>query len=208
MACAVLADVCPIVEPMKDFNTSEYIRSTWFSQQQQITAYQKDNSVYCVLQTLNTDGGHVPLYDGPVISVYNYANVDVVNGVPLNDDNTTLCARQFDKSSPANILNAPCFLPNQAAGPYWVLDAGPSTNHYEWAIVSGGPPTEEYEDGCTNKIDTVKGSGLWLFTRDALDSGNYVELMRQKLLSMGYTLSQLLSVSHEGCTYKGAYLKN
>ena len=45
------------------------------SQQQQITAYQKDNSVYCVLQTLSSDGEHLPLYAGPVISVYNYANV-------------------------------------------------------------------------------------------------------------------------------------
>ena len=30
-------NTCPQVEPMSNFNTTEYIRSTWFIQQQQLT---------------------------------------------------------------------------------------------------------------------------------------------------------------------------
>ena len=33
-------NTCPLVEPMTGFNTTEYIRATWFIQQQQITGYQ------------------------------------------------------------------------------------------------------------------------------------------------------------------------
>jgi hypothetical protein len=42
---------------------------------------------------------------------------------------------------------------------------GPTSDHYEWIIVSGGPPTESYPDGCTTKLTGVNGAGLWLFSR-------------------------------------------
>eukprot|EP00606_Chrysophyceae_sp_TOSAG23-5_P000086 GSChrysophyteH2.ASY1.ANO1.1732.1 assembled CDS len=192
---------------MKNFNSTEYISHTWYIQQQQITEYQPKNSFFCVTQTLEDNGNHVPLFKGPVISVYNFANTGKVNGPLQNADNTTLCARQADKDTPSNILNAPCFLPNAAAGPYWVIQAGPSDANYEWAIVAGGPPTVQYDDGCTNTLDGVNGSGLWLYTRDPLDSSEYVPVMRKMLSGMGYTLSQLYQIEQHGCSYKGAFLK-
>ena len=50
-----------------------------------------------------------------------------------NIKNVTLCARQYNESEPSRLLNAPCFIPNLLAGPYWVLAAGPVSNNYSWA---------------------------------------------------------------------------
>lgn len=202
---------CPNIEPMKNFNTSEYIRSTWYIQQQQITGYQPENALYCVAQTLNESSSCVPFFNGPVLSVYNYANLDQVNGESQNKNNFTLCARQANTTTPSDILNGPCFLPNLFAGPYWVIDAGPSSSHYTWAIISGGPPTVKYPDGnCSTSEEGVNGSGLWLITRnndtDAVQSE--ITLMRESLKYMGYSVSRLHNVTQKGCTYEGAFIKN
>ena len=58
---------CPDVQPIEKFNTTEYIRSTWYIQQQQITGYQPEDTLYCVAQTLNETHTHVPFYNGYVL---------------------------------------------------------------------------------------------------------------------------------------------
>ena len=199
---------CPDVQPMERFNTSEYIRSTWYIQQQQITGYQPENALYCVAQTLNETNTHVPFFNGSVLSVYNYGRVGGVNGTLENRNNFTLCARQVNESDPARIVNAPCFFPNILAGPYWVIAAGPQSDFYEWAIVSGGAPNVRYPDGnCSTRLEGTNGSGLWLFTRSQ-NGTQYVPIMRNVLLNLGYTTSQLLNVTQQGCNYTGAFIKN
>lgn len=207
---SLLSMGCPTIRPMPYFNTTEYIRATWYIQQQQITGYQPNNTLYCVAQTLNKTNNTVPFFSGDVLSVYNYATVDKVNGAPLNANNYTLCARQSNESLPSDILNGPCWLPNLFAGPYWVIDAGPSPSNYSWAIVSGGPPTVQYPDGnCSTSEKGVNGSGLWLFTRDNVEENvaYYVNLMRESLKVLGYSVSQLLPVHQQGCNYSGAFIK-
>ena len=202
--------VCPDISPMSNFNTTEYIRSTWYVQEQQINGYQTNNTLNCVAQTLNESAHHVPFFNGPVLSVYNYANADHVNGDPLNKNNFTLCARQINASLPSQILNGPCLLPNLFAGPYWVIDAGPYTYNYSWAIVSGGPPTVVYPDGnCSTSLDGINGSGLWLFTRSNKNefAEYYVTIMKERLKNLGYSISQLYKVRQGGCNYTGAYIK-
>ena len=204
------SSTCPDVSPMENFNTSEYIRASWYIQQQQVTGYQPKETLYCVAQTLNNSHKIVPFFRGNILDVYNYGNIGKVNGIQENKKNITLCARQVNSSLPSRILNGPCFLPNFLAGPYWVLAAGPYSYNYSWAIVSGGPPTIVYADGnCSTKLNGTNGSGLWLFTRERLGINvkSYVETMRNILINFGYTTSQLLNVIQEGCLYDGAYLK-
>lgn len=201
---------CPNILPMTEFNTSEYIRGTWYIHQQQITGYQPENSLYCVAQTLDFTNRTVPFYGGTVLAVYNYGNLDHVNGRQENQKNVTLCARQFNESDPARLLNAPCFLPNNFAGPYWVIAAGPHSDIYEWAIISGGPPNVRYPDGnCSTSLKGTNGSGLWLITRYGTSILNdyYITFMRNILVNMGYTTSQLLNVVQSGCNYTGAFIK-
>ena len=202
---------CPLVEPMQGFNTTEYLRSTWYIQQQQVTGYQPRETLFCVAQTLNASNKTVPFYDGSVIDVYNYGRINGVNGTLENPSNFTLCARQLNSSNPAEIINAPCFLPNILAGPYWVIAAGPSSHNYSWAIVSGGPPTVRYADGnCSTKLTGTNGSGLWLFTREPYGdfAVNSVKIMRNILREIGYTTSLLLNVTQLGCNYSEAFIKH
>lgn len=198
---------CPKVEPINDLNLTEYTRATWYIQQQQLTGYQPENSLYCTTATYDVEGQKVPLFGGEVVSVFNYGNIDEVNGKAQNSDNSTLCARVPESSEPAKLLVAPCFLPNLLAGDYWVVAAGPSSQNYEWAIVSGGQPSEQFADGCTTKQTGTNGAGFWLFSRAPVASSATLKTLRSTAKELGYTLDFLKEVKHEGCQYKGAFIK-
>ena len=107
---------------------------------------------------------------------------------------------------------APCFLPNVLAGNYWVLDVGVDTRtgHYTWGIISGGQPTEKYDDGCTTKEKGENGTGLWIFVRDPSSAKRGSKEMDEAFASLkrlGFTTSRLHTVPQEGCKYTGAVLK-
>ena len=192
-------------------NDRRYQRASWFPQQQQIAPYQPLANFQCTVATYNIDShSKIPFFSGTVVSVYNYCNVDKVNGAPngwFNDSGTVLCANVADNAKPAELAVAPCFLPALVSGPYWVVDAGPSPAHYEWAIISGGQPTEQYSDGCTTSETKTNGSGLWLFTRARVADPVLINMMRGRLTALGYTLQRLHPMQQAGCEYAGAFIK-
>merc|ERR1712137_1494231 len=73
---------CPTVSTVgsTNFNLTEWVRASWFPQQQQVTGYQPETSLFCVSATYNLEGAKVPFFSGTVVTVYNYANKDNVNG--------------------------------------------------------------------------------------------------------------------------------
>lgn len=206
---------CPdMSEKVVDLNLEEYLRASWYVQEQQIVDYQPVESNYCVSASYNIDDKsklRFSFFSGTVVSVYNYGNTGGVNGKAANDfttdDALVLCARVPDAKQPGKLLVAPCFLPNWLAGDYWVIAAGPSRDNYEWAIVSGGNPTVEYADGCTTKTKGTNGAGLWLFTRDPNPDPKVVQHMRDILVDYGYSLQELNKVTQTGCKYEGHYVK-
>merc|ERR1711953_577235 len=120
-----------------------------------------------------------------------------------------LCARLQDPTATSKLTVAPCFLPNYAAGPYWILSVGKNeTGHYDWAIVIGGEPTEPYSDGCTTKETGINGAGLWLFSRQPVASEETLTAMHNELVSRGITSRNLIKVEQKGCTYEGAFIKS
>ena len=46
-----LADTCQKVVPMDKLNVTEYIRSSWYIQEQQLTGYQQPKDLFCVVAT-------------------------------------------------------------------------------------------------------------------------------------------------------------
>jgi len=199
---------CPDIKASADVNLTEYLRATWYIQQQQVNGYQNASDLFCTLATYVSGEKTVPFFSGTVAGVHNYENVGSVNG-PAEGVDMVLCARENDKSRPGALLVAPCFLPNFAAGPYWILDVGSdSKGEYTWSIVSGGAPTVQFDDGCTTKEAGVNGSGLWIFTRVPTGAGLWVEQARNRLQQLGYTLQRLKEVKQAGCKYKGALIKN
>ena len=210
LAIASAASACSKVTTVgsANFNLTEWVRKTWFIQEQQLVVYQPLSSFYCVAATYNLEGATVPFFGGTVATVYNYANSHEVNGPLQNADNMTLCARVVDKHDTSKLAVAPCFLPNILAGPYWVLGIGKSkAGEYEWAVVIGGEPTVEYADGCTTREDKQNNAGLWLFTRNRVATKEQLDAMHRLLKAQGVATSRLHPVAQEGCTYHDAVLK-
>jgi len=192
---------CPTVNTVENFNLSEYVRERWYIQKQQVTSYLPKSTNYCVSARYQISNTTVPFYSGTVLNVYNNARLDSVNGQYLNSNNMTLCARVPHSSNSSKLLVAPCFIPNLFAGDYWVVDTGPSSNNYEWAIISGGQPHEQYCDGCTTKQDSMNNAGLWLFTREQVPPDSLVTMMLSRLRSKGFTIEFLNNVTQAGCVY-------
>jgi len=195
--------------PLDGLNLTEYVRATWYIQQQQLTGYQPASALFCVTATYNLEGEKVPFSSDTVATVYNYANKDAVNGKLQNSGNSTLCARIEDPSNPAKLAVAPCFLPNFAAGPYWVMALGTDedTGEYTWAIVIGGEPNVDYDDGCSTKESGINDAGLWLFTRQPVATAAQLDAMHAVLKAKGVAASKLHTVAQEGCNYEGAFIK-
>eukprot|EP00750_Incisomonas_marina_P001334 INCI11119.1.p1 GENE.INCI11119.1~~INCI11119.1.p1 ORF type:complete len:264 (+),score=56.10 INCI11119.1:117-794(+) len=201
---------CAPVKPVDTVDFDEWVRKTWYIQQQQVTEYLPEENDFCVLATYGDEQEKVPGFDGKVIAVHNYANEGKVNGPNQNAKDQILCARKPHNDSTA-LLVAPCFLPNVLAGDYWIVAVGDNGNttdpEYTWAAVSGGQPTVEYPDGCTTKTTGINEAGLWIFTREPVGAPADIAAAQDALKSMGFTLSQLNNVTQEGCEYAGAKLK-
>jgi len=187
---------------------TEFTRKTWYIQEQQIVGYQPLESLYCVAATYDLAGASVPFFSGTVATVYNYANQGAVNGPLQNANNFTLCARANNDDDSSKLSVAPCFLPNLFAGPYWVIGVGTAADGtYEWAVIIGGEPTEQYDDGCTTKESGTNGAGLWLFSRTSVAPKAQLDAMHQVLIEQGIARSRLHPVAQEGCRYTGAFIK-
>ena len=202
---------CPSVSPVNStsFDIDKWIAKSWYIQKQQVTPYQSENDLYCVLATYNKR-------DDGFIQVLNYGNRGRVGG-EIQEPNpdgifTALCAQQVNAGE---LRVGPCFLnllASVTSGPYWVLAV--DTN-YTWAIVSGGAPDQFREtvngiNYCTTKtsscfIDT-NGSGLWLFSRDQIASNATIAAMEARLTALGIYKGDLKSVPHANCTYP-SYIK-
>jgi len=206
-----LSQDCPDVSPIENLDIAEYTRASWYVQKQQVTSYQNEDQLQCVVATYDAGESRwwqLPFFfDGEVLSVYNsfeggQSTIDG-EGHPTN----RLCASVTDSSDPSRLLVAPCFLPVALGGKYWVIGVGVSSSgQYEWAVVSGGPPTEKYSDGCTTGTGYFN-SGLWIFSRTPVLSDEKLAEATTLLTDKGYTLQLLQDVRQENCTYANTYIK-
>ncbi|GMH39968.1 hypothetical protein BSKO_07872 [Bryopsis sp. KO-2023] len=210
-------------DSVKDFDVRKYISAPWYIQEQMTNSYQRKNSLFCVRAKYElVDDGDIT----KGLRVFNYANIDKVNGEPMgaastDDDQsfTELRALLPDESVPSKLKVGPKFLVDTLGqtvaetlfGNYWVVAVGESEDEelgYDWAIVSGGPPKVETDDGCRTGREffngvQVNGVGLWLFSRKEVDPEG-TKVMREKARELGFDLSVLLPVEQKGCKYEGA----
>ncbi|KAJ8601190.1 hypothetical protein CTAYLR_003218 [Chrysophaeum taylorii] len=205
----VVADDCKTVTPLSDVDLTEFLRATWYTQQQQVVKFQSTDDLYCVAATYALENRTVPFFDGLVISVYNYATEDEVNGEPQNTaDGMVLCARLEDANITGKLAVSPCWLPNIAAAPYWIVAIhADDDGKYDWAVISGGQPTELQDDGgCTTSTGSYAG-GLWIFSRDPVASNQTLADAQAAAVDLGISLAELNDVPQDGCTYDGALIK-
>jgi len=191
---------CPTVTVQPDFNVTEYVRDKWYIHQQMEVSYLPKSNNYCVtaFYTMTSDTN---------VKVHNYANKDKVNGEVYDSDKTLsllggICGEIDDLKTPAKFMVGPCRLPFHSVtyGPYWIIAAGPKPSKYEWALVSGGQPTNETPNGCKTG-NGVNGSGLWIFTRSQERDENLISMIRNVAKQQGFDLSVLNDVNQDGCKY-------
>jgi len=208
--------VCPdLSSSTVQLDLTEFVRASWYVQEQQIAPYQAAESLYCVAATYDLEGASVPFYWGTVISVYNQNNNGRVGGSPNftpPDRITPLCARDDDAAN-GKLKVAPCFLPNFLTGPYWVIGlTSASDGTYTGAAIIGGNPSVELSDGCTTPEEDVGGlvgggTGLWIFARDPVASPSIVADLKAQITRLGVATSRLMPVAQANCTYDGYFLK-
>jgi len=192
---------CKTVTAQKNFNVDEYARATWYIHQQMAVKYLPVDQNYCVYAEYKktTDTG---------LHVHNYANEGGVNGKVEDSDQAVkllggICAEITDANQPAKLSVGPCRLPTFTYGPYWIIAAGPTHDNYEYALVSGGQPTNETPNGCSTGTG-INGSGLWIFSRSQERNETLVNLMRGVAKEQGFDISVLNNVKQAGCLYKPA----
>jgi hypothetical protein len=70
-----------------------------------------------------------------------------------------------------------------------------------WALVSGGPPTIDGDNGKCKTGTGINGSGLWIFTRQQLRDDAVVNKVRFLADSLGFDLSVLQDVDQTTCSH-------
>ena len=173
--------------PQDPFNVREFVKGTWYVQEQQETADHKKDAFYCGLRTVVLEEGSPvgvskligDTRESSLYAAYWYANPGGVNG-PVHqgssntngaigwDGNKPLCVRQMEKGyveddqTGKKMLIAPCFTPNSLAKPMWVLDVGYS------------PESRRSIDA-----DDGDGGGVRRFGRREKDKDGWVLVFRQ-----------------------------
>jgi lipocalin len=187
---AVSASKCKPVTTQPNFDLKKYISKPWYVQQQMETEYLPQSWNYCLgakytMKEKNTFWGYM-------IQVRNVAREE--DGT-VHDSNSLLCAYSADKTDPAKLGVAPCFLPTVLTGDYWVIAYDEEEGY---AIISGGQPTFETDNGCTTGEGT-NDAGLWLFTRQQERNEALVEKMRGIAEAKGFDLAVLNDIDNTAC---------
>jgi len=200
-------EVCPPpgFDSVEPFNISDYISALWYIQMQSEVGYLPKERFFCVRANYTeTAPGTGPLFQSEAeLIVDNYAREGSTSGSDSFSRGIPLRASIVDLSQPSKLLVGPPFAPVRARGPYWVVAV--SEQPYEWAIVSGGPPTIQGAGGCRNQEPDRENNrngneeGLFLLTREPVAPNSTVDMLVEKASALGFDTSVLLPVEQEGC---------
>jgi lipocalin len=190
---AVAAAMCPPegFETVENFDISSFISGKWYIQQQMPTQYLPVSQNYCVEADYARKGKSVFGWD---IQVHNLA--EEKDGT-RHDSGSFLCAKVVNEAR-GQLKVGPCFLPPwlpRAAGPYWVVAFD---NAKGYALISGGAPTVEGENGCRTGSG-VNDAGLWIFTRARKRDDAVIAEVRAIAGAKGFDLSVLNDVDQTAC---------
>jgi lipocalin len=104
----------------------------------------------------------------------------------------------YVKEEPSKLAVAPSFVPKCFSGDYWVIAYDEKMGY---ALISGGQPTIESEDGGCRTGEGINESGLWIFTRNQARNDTVIQEVRGIAEGQGFDLTVLKDVVQEGCVY-------
>ena len=191
------AQECKEVTTVEPFDQAAYA-STWYVQQQAVTQYLPESRNYCTKAEYEIlDKATSPW--GYTIKV---KNSDADSSGKSRDSPMDLCAFTPDANVKSKLKVAPCFLPKIFSGDYWVVAYDESEGY---ALVSGGQPTKQGQNGlCTTGTGT-NGSGLWIFTRKQERDETLVNKVRAIATEAGFDVFVLNDVDQTNCSSGSEY---
>lgn len=187
----------PGIDTVEDFDLERFVSARWYVHEQTVTENTPLENFYCSYAeyALKSEPS-VPF--GYTVDVTNYAQDSAGNefGGPL-------CAALDDRGSggstdASKLVVAPCFVPQAAAGPYWVIFYDEVDGI---AVVSGGNPDVVGADGACKTEDRMGDSGLWIFLRSADRDDGKIEGAKAFLASLNYDLTILNTVDQTNCIH-------
>jgi lipocalin len=188
------SSVCPPAnfDSVKGFDLSAYL-GQWYAQAQAPVNYAPLSENYCVAAkyTLKADGESIDVF-----------NQDRKNSVTGAVNKVHLNGAIPNKSDPSKIkVIFPLVpFPKLFGADYWVVATGPIVDgKYDWAIISGGAPTQENKSN--NLCIAPRNAGFWLFTRESTPPKAKVDMLKSTAQSIGLDVTALNNIEHNGCSY-------
>jgi len=175
---------------MQNFDLTTFVSKTWYIQQQAETKYLPKTENYCV-------SAAYAILDKKTLLGYDVQvhNIAYEKDGKIHDSGNLIAAKIIDAKT-GKLAVAPYFLPTFLAGAYWVIDYDESDGY---ALISGGPPTLEGENGLCRTGSGVNSAGLWIFTRQQTRNEDLVQKVRQIAKRKGFDLSVLSDVDQSHC---------
>merc|ERR1712039_676328 len=192
MADALGKSACPPTgfDSVASFDLAQYASRPWYIQQQAATLYLPEKENYCVSARYTVLQKKTLLgYDVKV------RNVAYEKDGKIHDSRDLIYAKIVDANT-GKLEVAPSFLPSAFAGDYWVIDYSEADGY---ALVSGGAPKIEGEDGLCRTGKGVNQAGLWIFTRQQTRDEALVQQVRDIAREKGFDLTVLSDVDQTNC---------
>jgi len=181
---------------IQNFDIDKYIANRWYIQQQMETSYLPKAHNWCVYAEYSRLAKKS--FWGYDVQVHNHA--EEKDGTVHDSDKDVkgggINAQIIDAKT-GKLKVAPWFLPTFLAGPYWVIDYDEEEGY---AIISGGAPTKDGNDGKCRTGTGTNNAGFWIFTRAQQRNQQLVTKARGIAESKGFDLSVLNDVDHSNCT--------
>jgi lipocalin len=199
----------------QDFDIDLYL-GRWYAQKQIPVAYQSIDEFYCVTADYTMDKNFCIFCNYAArIDILNQARKGSVDGEKLGGANRFFRGIiRRPRTDPAKITVG--FLaPFLIRASYWVVAAGSyadillgaqtinPTSDYEWAIITGGPPSRDGANGtCKPNPGVLNFLGMWMFARDSVPpEGVIAAIEAYALNTLNLDTSAWFPVQHEGCVY-------
>jgi lipocalin len=177
-------------DSIQNFNLATFVTKPWYIQQQAETSYLPKEQNYCVSAEYAILGKKTLLgYD---VKVHNIAYDKTGK---IFDSKDLIYAKIVDANT-GKLEVAPYFLPPILSGAYWVIDYDESEGY---ALISGGPPKLDGQNGLCRTGTGVNGAGLWIFTRQQTRNEDLVQKVRGIATTKGFDLTVLNDVNQTSC---------
>merc|ERR1712217_858912 len=186
------SSICPPkgFDSIQTFDLAKYASQPWYIQQQAATIYLPENQNYCV-------SARYTILEKKTLLGYDVKvrNVAYEKSGKIHDSGDLIYAKIVDAKT-GKLEVAPSFLPTVFSGDYWVIDYDEQDGY---ALISGGAPKMEGENGLCRAGSGVNDAGLWIFTRQQARDDALVQKVRSIAQKKGFDLTVLNDVDQSSC---------